>query len=401
MTVENKLILFTHRGSHSTRHSNTAPAASLTSYMHSVNFAKTTVLPENAYLPNILSPSTACPPEQMRLLLRRDSYTRPGRHAALLADLAAEQRAAQAASNPQKFQEQTPNKRHTYSTRLHPQPALQLNKREELEVVAEENNSYNNSDDPLYACKDTTTSTSGRNNGQLAPNGTSADPPRTIGSPHRPPAMLICDPDPDWPRPTTEDSITHLQRQQRAQRPGVHRPYGEDFFSGRGGGQEVGTGVGTRNTAHNRRPPTQDNRAGEGSALARGNGNGRLCVKEVDWLASAASIAGSAAAKAKERLASSGGVCGAGRRGTFSATGTGTGVGLGSGGGAGNKRDGMGCIKKKSGTRGTEGGLKYICDVCSADITSTVSCGILSLRWSPHGRLVRAVTGENDRCGGS
>ena len=33
----------------------------------------------------------------------------------------------------------------------------------------------------------------------------------------------------------------------------------------------------------------------------------------------------------------------------------------------------MGVIRKKTGTRGTEGGLKYICDVCSADITSTVS----------------------------
>ncbi|MCJ1260286.1 Transcriptional adapter ada2 [Lobaria immixta] len=33
----------------------------------------------------------------------------------------------------------------------------------------------------------------------------------------------------------------------------------------------------------------------------------------------------------------------------------------------------MGVIRKKTITRGTEGGLKYICDVCSADITSTVS----------------------------
>ncbi|MCJ1478563.1 Transcriptional adapter ada2 [Lambiella insularis] len=32
----------------------------------------------------------------------------------------------------------------------------------------------------------------------------------------------------------------------------------------------------------------------------------------------------------------------------------------------------MGVIRKKTVTRGTEGGLKYICDVCSADITSTV-----------------------------
>lgn len=32
----------------------------------------------------------------------------------------------------------------------------------------------------------------------------------------------------------------------------------------------------------------------------------------------------------------------------------------------------MGVIRKKTTSRGTEGGLKYICDVCSADITSTV-----------------------------
>lgn len=33
----------------------------------------------------------------------------------------------------------------------------------------------------------------------------------------------------------------------------------------------------------------------------------------------------------------------------------------------------MGVIKKKTGTRGTEGGIKYVCDVCSSDITSTVA----------------------------
>ncbi|KAF2443035.1 transcriptional adaptor 2 [Karstenula rhodostoma CBS 690.94] len=32
----------------------------------------------------------------------------------------------------------------------------------------------------------------------------------------------------------------------------------------------------------------------------------------------------------------------------------------------------MGVIKKKTASRGTEGGVKYVCDVCSADITSTV-----------------------------
>jgi hypothetical protein len=33
----------------------------------------------------------------------------------------------------------------------------------------------------------------------------------------------------------------------------------------------------------------------------------------------------------------------------------------------------MGVIRKKTAQRGGEGGVKYVCDVCSADITSTVS----------------------------
>ena len=33
----------------------------------------------------------------------------------------------------------------------------------------------------------------------------------------------------------------------------------------------------------------------------------------------------------------------------------------------------MGVIRKKTISKGYEGGLKYICDVCSADITATVS----------------------------
>jgi len=32
----------------------------------------------------------------------------------------------------------------------------------------------------------------------------------------------------------------------------------------------------------------------------------------------------------------------------------------------------MGLIKKKTAVRTTEGGIKYICDICSADITATV-----------------------------
>jgi hypothetical protein len=34
----------------------------------------------------------------------------------------------------------------------------------------------------------------------------------------------------------------------------------------------------------------------------------------------------------------------------------------------------MGLIKKKTAVRTTEGGIKYICDICSADITATVRC---------------------------
>ena len=33
----------------------------------------------------------------------------------------------------------------------------------------------------------------------------------------------------------------------------------------------------------------------------------------------------------------------------------------------------MAVIKKKTAVRGTEGGVKYMCDVCFVDITSTVS----------------------------
>jgi hypothetical protein len=39
----------------------------------------------------------------------------------------------------------------------------------------------------------------------------------------------------------------------------------------------------------------------------------------------------------------------------------------------------MGVIRKKTAARGAEGGVKYVCDVCSADITSTVSDSYLLL----------------------
>lgn len=50
----------------------------------------------------------------------------------------------------------------------------------------------------------------------------------------------------------------------------------------------------------------------------------------------------------------------------------------------------MGLIKKKTAVRTTEGGIKYICDVCAADITSTVC----TIRDPPHFtwvNLARAV----------
>lgn len=34
--------------------------------------------------------------------------------------------------------------------------------------------------------------------------------------------------------------------------------------------------------------------------------------------------------------------------------------------------DSMGVIRKKTAGRGTDGGTKYHCDVCSVDVTSTV-----------------------------
>jgi hypothetical protein len=43
----------------------------------------------------------------------------------------------------------------------------------------------------------------------------------------------------------------------------------------------------------------------------------------------------------------------------------------------------MGVIRKKIAARGGEGGVKYVCDVCSADITSTVSASIYGLMQDP------------------
>jgi hypothetical protein len=38
----------------------------------------------------------------------------------------------------------------------------------------------------------------------------------------------------------------------------------------------------------------------------------------------------------------------------------------------------MGVIRKKTATRGGEGGVKYVCEICSADITNTVSLPAIS-----------------------
>jgi len=37
----------------------------------------------------------------------------------------------------------------------------------------------------------------------------------------------------------------------------------------------------------------------------------------------------------------------------------------------------MGVIRKKTASRGTEAGTKFHCDVCSVDVTSTVSAKLL------------------------
>jgi transcriptional adapter 2-alpha len=41
----------------------------------------------------------------------------------------------------------------------------------------------------------------------------------------------------------------------------------------------------------------------------------------------------------------------------------------------------MGVIRKKIAARGGEGGVKYVCDVCSSDITSTVSESLALGTW--------------------
>jgi hypothetical protein len=55
----------------------------------------------------------------------------------------------------------------------------------------------------------------------------------------------------------------------------------------------------------------------------------------------------------------------------------------------------MGVIKKKTGTRGTEGGIKYVCDVCSSDITSTVC----STRPTGKVVLLTCALGPHTLCG--
>ena len=42
----------------------------------------------------------------------------------------------------------------------------------------------------------------------------------------------------------------------------------------------------------------------------------------------------------------------------------------------------MGLIKKKTAVRATEGGIKYICDICSVDITATVGLSNSTRCWS-------------------
>lgn len=52
----------------------------------------------------------------------------------------------------------------------------------------------------------------------------------------------------------------------------------------------------------------------------------------------------------------------------------------------------MGLIKKKTAVRTTEGGIKYICDICSSDITATVSFPMLQVPVAAFpGPMVRAL----------
>jgi hypothetical protein len=52
----------------------------------------------------------------------------------------------------------------------------------------------------------------------------------------------------------------------------------------------------------------------------------------------------------------------------------------------------MGVIRKKTITRGGEGGVKYVCDVCSSDITSTVSFYIMCAVFKFHAFAVAGIT---------
>lgn len=52
----------------------------------------------------------------------------------------------------------------------------------------------------------------------------------------------------------------------------------------------------------------------------------------------------------------------------------------------------MGVIRKKTATRGGEGGVKYVCDKCSADITSTVRLpGTVTFRCFSHSYLPERI----------
>lgn len=53
----------------------------------------------------------------------------------------------------------------------------------------------------------------------------------------------------------------------------------------------------------------------------------------------------------------------------------------------------MGVIRKKTGGRGSEGGVKYICDVCSVDITSTVRINLPPPRFFPNGQKLPPAIG--------
>ena len=57
----------------------------------------------------------------------------------------------------------------------------------------------------------------------------------------------------------------------------------------------------------------------------------------------------------------------------------------------------MGNIRKKTAVRGGEGGVKFVCDVCSVDITSTVRVHTVPFNVRRY-CAIRTVSSHRDIC---